>query len=214
MKKTIITAFILCLAMLMAGVDITLASGKVYSGTISEAVGGMVVLMDGKVLIRIPAAEIKKVTDGTKDLTVPTLAEALSLTKQDSHFLTLEDYFVSDVKYEGQSWIRAWPAKMLVPATPATGFEAEFLNPSGESMMREHFYKTRIAMKEELRPGTLVICLDAADNDIYRAPANADEARFCTWWLARVTDTSEAHLGYIMVGSFKVALNAIRLVTD
>lgn len=216
MRKIILITLILCLATLLAAADLTLKNGKVYSGTVTETKDGMVVLMDGKVLIRVPAEEISSIKDGAKDLTAALLKEAMSPSAVDSHFLSREEYFVGDTELGSQEWIRVGVAKMTKAASSSTNGEAEFLSTqTGTTLWTRHFFKTRVAIKEELRPGTMVICLDTADNGIYRAPKDGAEARKAVWWLSRVTDNSETFKGFVTVGgNYKVALNAVRIVID
>lgn len=214
MKSMCFVLIILGAVSLLAAVDVTLHNGKVYSGVITEAVGGVVVMMDESVLIRIPAEEIKSVNEGSKDLSAEILKNALSPTNLDSHYLTREDYFVSDRELGNKEWIRVSVAKMLTPASATTNQQAEFLSAqSGSSIWSQYYYKTRVAAKEELIPGTMVICLDTMDNGIYRSPKDNSEARNAAWWLSRITDNSEIFKGYVIVGAnYKVALNAIRIV--
>jgi len=216
MKKLSVLLTVICVVSILAAADVTLRNDKLYSGKISETLNGVVVLMDGSVLIRIPAEEILKVTDGGKDITASVLQEALSQTKQDSHFLTREDYFVAETDLGNKEWIRVGVAKMTKEASAATNGEAEFLSSqTGSTLWTKHFFRTRVAVKEDLQPGTMVICLDTAENGIYRAPRDGSEARSAVWWASRVTDNSEAYKGYVIVGgSYKVALDAIRLVIN
>lgn len=214
MKKMCVLMLVLCSLTLLTAVDVTLHNGKVYSGKITETVSGVVVLMDDNVLIRVPAEEIKAVTDGSKDITPEILKNALSPTKQDSHFLTREEYFIGDGELGNKEWIGVGVAKLITPASASTNNQAEFIRTqSGATVWTPYYFKTRIAAKEELLPGTMVICLDTAEGGIYRAPKDNAEARSAAWWLSRITDNSEIFKGYVIVGAnYKVALNAIRIV--
>lgn len=214
-KLGLILAVVYALCSLSA-VDVTLQDGKVYSGLINDTQNGVLTIKDGKVLIRIPAEEIKQVSDGQKDMTNEILQNALSPTKQDSHYLTREDYFIGETELGSQEWIRVGVAKMTKPASAATNNEAEFLSAqTGTSVWTKYYFKTRVAAKEELAVGTMVICLDTAENNIYRAPKNNNEARTAIWWASRITDNSEIFKGYVIVGgNYKVALDAVRIVVN
>lgn len=216
MKKLGIVLAIVCLVSVLTAVDVILLNGKTYSGVISDTQNSILTIKDGNVLIRIPAEEIKQVIDGQKDLSNEILQNALSPTKQDSHYLTREDYFIGETELGSREWIRVGVAKMTKPASAATNNEAEFLSAqTGTSVWTKYYFKSRVATVEELTNGTMVIVLDTAENNLYRAPKDNNEARTAIWWASRITDNSEIFKGYVIVGgNYKVALDAVRIVIN
>lgn len=132
----------------------------------------------------------------------------------DAHFIQADDYFISnDVLKQG--YIRVELAKMKTPATAQTKNEAEFLKVAdGDELWTKNYWSTRIATKEELKIGLVVIALDVCgDQDVYRAPENKEEARTSPWFMAKITDVSDMYKGYVTVsGGYKVSLGNLRVI--
>lgn len=132
----------------------------------------------------------------------------------DAHFIQSDDYFISTEAFKPQ-YIRVELAKMKTPATPQTKNMAEFLNVmSGEETWTQYYWSTRIATKEEIKLGLLVIVFEVCgDNDVYRAPESKEEARTGPWFMAKVTDVSDMFRGFVTVsGGYKIALTNLRVI--
>ena len=134
----------------------------------------------------------------------------------DAHYIQADDYFIAKEVLK-QGYINVFIAKMKTPATAQTKNEAEFLKVAdGGDMWTKIYWLTRIAAKDELKIGLLVIALDVAgEEDVYRAPESKDEARTAPWFMAKITDVSDMYKGYVTVsGGYKVSVAAIRVIVD
>ena len=141
---------------------------------------------------------------------VPAFAE------DDAHYIQADDFFIAKEAHK-QGYINVFIAKMKTPATAQTKNEAEFLKVAdGGDMWTKIYWSTRIANKEELKIGLLIIALDVAgDEDVYRAPESKDEARTGPWFMAKITDVSDLYKGYVTVsGGYKVSVAGIRVIVD
>ncbi len=213
MRKLIVITVLTALFTISTAVEVTLNSGKMYSGTIDEAKDFRVVLQDGKVMINIPSTEIKLVMDGKKDITKDILGKANAAVQIDRHFIHIDDYFVAEHDPTGANWVYVSISKMLTPASPGTKNEGKFLRlMNGDEIWSKWFYRTRIANKDEIKVGAQIICLDYNENDIYVAPKDKQDTQIYSWFTARITDVSEMYKGYVMVSSgYKVAVDNIRI---
>ena len=214
MKKALIFMLLAILAGNLLALDILLKDGSKYSGQLSSAANGVIIITNGKVTISIPTPEIKIILDKDKDLTKELIGKAENVPQIDKHFVQHDDYFVYEEQLTNQEWIYVQLGKLITPATLETKNQAEFLlTQSGQKRWMKYWTKSRIASKEELKLGTAVICFDATDDEgIYRVPENTQEARSGVWFMARITDTSEMFKGYVLVsGGFKVSLNNLRI---
>jgi len=121
--------------------------------------------------------------------------------------------FITKEKFK-PGWIYVSLATLKTAATPQAKNEAEFITiKDGEEIWTKFYYKTRIASKEELKIGLEVIACEASDEEIYRAPANKDEAMETNWFMAKITDVSDMFKGYVTVsGGYKIKLDNMRLV--
>ncbi len=136
------------------------------------------------------------------------------LALDDVHFIQDDDYFISKEPYK-QGWIYVELAKMIEPAKPETKNEAQFMTiREGEELWTKHFWKTRVANVSECKVGTVVICFnDNVKDDVYHAPDEKNNARNGSWFMAKVTDTSDLYKGYVTVsGGYKVHKENLRII--
>jgi serine/threonine protein kinase len=134
-----------------------------------------------------------------------------SATAEDRHWIQPDDYFISETPWN-QGSKNVHLAKLTQPATPPSN-EARFfrLDNSREIWTANH-WKTRPAEPSELALGTFVLCFNGnARDQLYNPPANKDAARTGSWFLGKVTDTSDASKGWVRVASSKCMLDAIRI---
>jgi len=131
----------------------------------------------------------------------------------DDHYVDSEHYFITKEKLT-QGWIYVTLANLKTPATAQTKNEAEFITVrDGEEIWTKYYYKTRIAAKEELKIGLLVIACEANDGEAYRVPESKDEAISSSWFMAKITDVSDMFKGYVTVsGGYKIRLDNMRVV--
>ncbi len=135
--------------------------------------------------------------------------------EEDDHFIQSDDYFISKEPYKTQAWIYVHLAKMKTPATAETKNEAEFMQVGdGSELWTKNYWQTRMATKDDLRLGVVVIVLDSqGDEGVYRAPENKEEARTSSWFIAKITDLSDLYKGHLTVsGGYKVDPKALRVI--
>lgn len=133
----------------------------------------------------------------------------------DSHFIQPDDYFIQRHGLEGHTWIWVELAKMVNAPSGNTKGEGEFMKVrDGKNYWTSHYWQTRIASQNELRLGLVVIAFnDHRRNDVYGAPEKKDRARGGSWFMAKITDTSDLYKGYVTVsGNYKVSLQNLRVI--
>jgi len=133
----------------------------------------------------------------------------------DQHYIQRDDYFIQNKGLGQEAWIYVDVAKMVTPPSAETKREAEFMKiKDGQNMWTKHYWKTRIASRNELRMGMHVIAFnDNQRGDVYVAPENKSSSRGGAWFYAKITDTSDMYRGYVTVsGNYKVGLKNLRLI--
>lgn len=92
--------------------------------------------------------------------------------------------------------------------------EADFLQlGDGKSVRTKYFWKTHRAAPAEIQVGALVIALDRAENNVYRAPRTRQEALESAWFLARIVNVDSVAQGYVLVsGGYRVSTDGLRAV--
>jgi hypothetical protein len=133
----------------------------------------------------------------------------------DEHFIQKDDYFVQKHGLDTNAWIYVDLAKMVTPPSAETKREAEFMIVrDGQNYWTRHFWKTRIASKNELKLGLHVIAFnDNNVENVYKAPDKKDSARGGAWFYAKITDTSDMFRGFVTVsGNYKVGVSNLRVI--
>lgn len=213
MKKALIIISLLFIMAQVFGLQITLTSGKSYTGLLKSADNGFISILDEKVEIIVPIGTIKQILDGKDDVTAKLIKQATP-PEIDAHFIMSDDYFYAPEPLGESAWKWAFIGKLRVPATPETKNQAKFFNiQNGTEDWYSWWAKTKKAEKADLVVGTLVIAYnDNQQNDVYEAPNDQTEARQGSWFMAKITDTSDFFKGFIMVsGGYKVSVNNLRV---
>lgn len=119
----------------------------------------------------------------------------------DDHFIQKDDYFVSANALEKSPYIYVSLSKMVTEPSVRSKGEAEFFKVTdGSRMWSKHYYQSRIAKDGEIRLGAVVLAFEGRlDENVYLAPETKEEARGGSWFLAKVTDTSDLYRGYVTV---------------
>ncbi len=146
-------------------------------------------------------------------LSLVFIATAPAFAEDDDHYINSDHYFITKEAFK-QGWIYVTLATMKTPATVQTKNEAEFTTiRDGEEIWTKFYYITRIAAQTELKIGLQVIACEIGDGEVYRAPANRDEALQNNWFMAKITDVSDVFKGYVTVsGGYKIKLDNMRVV--
>ncbi len=161
------------------------------------------------------------ISPGMPDLVVNVPSSGSSQTyaapqgNADAHFVQPDDYFFNEESLEDYRWVYVKLGKLSTAPSPETKNQAQFLNTStGKQEWAKWWAKTRIATKNDLVLGTEVICFDSNNNgEVYLPPVSNQSARTDSWFLARITDTSELFKGYVLVtDGYKVHMNNLRVI--
>ncbi|HOE19368.1 MAG TPA: hypothetical protein PKJ69_00230 [Spirochaetota bacterium] len=132
----------------------------------------------------------------------------------DAHFIQPSDYFIADKEFPGQGYIWVNLSKVVTAPSTQTKNEGLFMMVgSGKEIWTKYYWKSRIAAKGEIKIGKTIIAFnDNREDDIYYAPENKEGARTDSWFMAKITDTTDMYKGYVMVsGGYKVAIDNIRI---
>ncbi|MBW0435012.1 hypothetical protein [Leptospira yasudae] len=141
------------------------------------------------------------------------LLPSILFAEEDAHYIQPDDFFITKEEFKNQPWIHVHLAKQLTAPSSKTKNEAEFLQVhDGNKVWTKFFYATEIAKQSDLKIGNIVIMADLGTEDGYRAPESKDEARTCSWFIAKITDVSDLYKGIVTVsGGYKIKVDAIRV---
>ncbi len=131
----------------------------------------------------------------------------------DDHFIDSDVIFISKEAFKGTGWIYVQTAKVVTPPSAKTKNEGEYMIiSSGEQIWTKFSYKTRIATEKELKIGLIIIAFERADGEVYFSPEDKSQALAWNWFMAKITDMSDKHKGYVTVsGGYKINLENIRV---
>ena len=166
------------------------------------------------VIIRPPSPNI---VINTERSATPGASPEIPGANADRQFIQNDDYFVLDNDPAESGYTYAFVAKMITPPSEATRNQAQFLiTQSASTVWTEHYRKSRLATRQDLRLGREIIFYDAVDaNNHYRSPDNNVEARSGTWVLSRIVDLGELFKNVVMVSDgMRVKETAIRVMVD
>jgi len=165
-----------------------------------------------------------RMTDKATDMALNRDNNSSSTTKKsksygkgaagDAHFVQADDYFIGEKNLGRETWIRLNMAKMLTPPTAQTKNEGKFMQiADGKEYWTRYYWSTRVATKADLRLGAIIIAFDVeGDESVYRSPQSLEEAQTSPWFMAKITDMSQLHKGYVMVsGGYKVDVDNLRV---
>lgn len=132
---------------------------------------------------------------------------------EDAQFVKPEHWFVADGPLPADGYVTAYTAFAIQAPSPATRGEGEFFfTQTGERKWSKHAWRTRPATPGDIKLGAHVVVYDAVDNGVYRGPASRLETINGSWFIAKVTDTSEAFKGVVTVsGGYRVQIASLRV---
>lgn len=132
----------------------------------------------------------------------------------DDHYIQPDDYFVAEEELGKKQHVYVYISKMVTPATKATKNEAKFMRvKDSDELWSKLYWKTRPAIKSDIKIGAVVICFDGNnEDDVNMPPKDKGQARQWNWFMTKITDTSDLHKGFVTTaGGTKVSLNALRV---
>lgn len=216
MKKIVLTLMVMFTVFALAAMDVTLLNGKEYHGDLLSSQENRVVLQDDRVVIQIPAEQVKTIMDNGQDVTNEILARATLGQATDIHYIEDDDFFVSEAALDNNSSVPVKTAKMINPPTQSSKMQAQFiLTGDGTQVLTKNYYTTKVAKLTDLKLGTIVICFESNVVDgILKGPNTEEEKRIGRWIMTKVTNLSDVTNGYIMVSNdLKVDMDNIRIIT-
>jgi len=109
-------------------------------------------------------------------------------------------YFVGEQPLDAHGWVRVMPCTEEGALSQAAPYPQSCVPPTEQMRRRgSYFWKTREASPADLQPGVVVVARDKATDG--------------AWYLARITDVSEAASGYLAVSApCRVKIGSIRVV--
>ena len=134
---------------------------------------------------------------------------------EDKHHIQTDDFFVSEIPLTDQQFVYVNVAKMITAPSAESQNKAQFrLTRNGNLIWTQHYYKTHIASKEDLKLNKEVIYFHVWDDNYkYRAPLNREEAQGADWCLSKIEDLSELQNGIVITdGGTAVKQDNIRVL--
>jgi hypothetical protein len=134
---------------------------------------------------------------------------------EDDQYIQADDYFISDDAFTSQAWIWVSLSKMVTPPTESSKKEAEFMKVTdGNKVWTKYYYKSVIAMKSDLKLGTVIIGFnDNNRDDIYMPPDSKTSARGGAWFLGKITDLTDLYKGFVTIaGNYKLSPKNLRVL--
>lgn len=131
----------------------------------------------------------------------------------DNHYIDSDVIFVSSEPFKGSGWIYVKTARVVTPPSAKTKNEGQYMIISdGEEIWTKYHWKTRIASEKELKIGLVIIAFERGEDGLYHSPEDKSQALSYSWFMAKITDLSDKHKGYVTVsGGYKISLENIRV---
>ena len=83
----------------------------------------------------------------------------------------------------------------------------------GQKIWAKYQYRTRQAIKEDLKVGTIVIVADKNNEGLYQIPENRAEVVRIGWFMGTITDLTDLYKNEVSVsGEFRVQPDALRVI--
>lgn len=133
---------------------------------------------------------------------------------EDASFIKPEHWLVGTDPLPNDSYITVRLAFAVQPPSPQTRDEGDFfITGSGERLWTKHAWKTRPATEADIKLGAHVAVFDGSSDNVYRGPSSRIEALAGTYFIAKVTDTSELFKGVVTVaGNYRAQLSGLRVL--
>lgn len=144
-------------------------------------------------------------------------------SEHDGHYIPLEAYFISiplDTNFigidlmAGRDWIYVSPALKESSSFLPNKSKENFIQLSdGKHVWTKFFWKSRIAVKDDLKIGTIVISMEKWGGEYYVQPDSYEQSSHYLWCMARIIDTNNIDNGYVTVsGPSKVGIKNLRVI--
>lgn len=174
--------------------------------TLSTALSALLALLTG-------CGTLESIVPDATTAAVRSKPSAIRVAGEDSHWIQDSDVFFLEAPWTSD-YAGVLLGKVLTPATAASKNEAKiFALASSKEVWSPHVYRTRVAQPGDYTLGRTLICFD--DNlrdDTYLPPLDKDSARTGSWWIGKVTDTSDAYKDIARVATFNVRRDACRAI--
>jgi len=138
---------------------------------------------------------------------------------EDAHFIGAEHWFVGRQPLpSGSRYIYLAPALAVKPDAPLNGGEGDFIETtSGKQGRFSHVWQTRIARKEDLKKGTVIIAPELKVQGAaktYRKPNTRVEALTTRWWAVNLDDVSGLSKGTVAGRGYTFQIDGLRVVAN
>jgi len=155
-----------------------------------------------------PAAPTTPTTATTGHKPVPSAPGT-----EDADFFLPDDYLVSHTPYHGERLDTLWVAKMLEPPAGANT-RTHFLDANGKDLATEAYWKSRIAIRDDLAIGAMAFCQAPSYLRHAEKPKDRAFARTQPWMLGRVTDVSKLDAGQVSVADVVCDVDGVRVPVE
>lgn len=132
---------------------------------------------------------------------------------EDQHYVQADDWFIAEQALES-GWMYVYLAKQRVAPTPGTKMQGQYFKLSeSREVWTAQAWQTRLATAADLRVGNTVICFEGAQvNDAYGPPRSKDDGRTGSWFMGRITDTSDLFKNVVRIDQYNCTTSALRVV--
>lgn len=143
--------------------------------------------------------------------------QAIVPAQFDRHYLDSAEYFISTEEMSG-AHLYVGIGRMLIPPSSTSRGQAQFLVvggagfTNGQRVWTQYYWRTRAATMDDIALGKVVFSMDAADNDVYRAPHDRAEALGTGWFMTTISDLSDLFKQEVRGGDqWRLSISALRV---
>ncbi len=183
------------------------------SGDSRNLIGGNMVDSLTNTALNTSGSNDNSGSDNSQDTGTKSKKKYSGESTGDAHYVDSDVVFVSKEPFKGSGWIYVQASKVVTPPSAKTKNEGEYMIISdGSQIWTKYVWKTRIAAEKELKIGLIIIAFERTDGDINYSPENKSQALANNWFMAKITDISDKHKGYVTVsGGYKINLDNMRV---
>ena len=132
---------------------------------------------------------------------------------EDHQFVRADHWIVANKPLPEKNYIQASVGVAVALPSPETKNQGHFIRVNnGKILWTQHAWRTRPATEADLQIGRYAFMPHTQKDKVYQIGKDRAATIGRRWWIAKITDTSEAFKGVITVsGGYKVALTSMRV---
>jgi len=131
----------------------------------------------------------------------------------DAHHVVSTDWFVATEPYQSGHMAVLLSSLVTAPSDTTKGEGEYMVLMDGQKIWAKYQYRTRQAIKEDLKVGTIVIVADKNNEGLYQIPENRAEVVRIGWFMGTITDLTDLYKNEVSVsGEFRVQPDALRVI--